>query len=216
MRLARIGAAALLAMAMGGGLAARPAIGQTDDLTARSRALAMEFQDKLRAQLMGALKAGGPLLALDVCQKAAPVIAHEVGARAGATIWRTSLKARNPRGTPDDWERTVLEVFAARRAAGENPAKIEASEHTATGFRYMKAIPMAEPCAQCHGTNVAPEVAAKIAARYPQDRATGFVPASCAAPSRSPGRRSIERVRARSGEAGLRAMRFRPRTRQAR
>ena len=120
--------------------------------------------------------AGGPLLALDVCQKAAPAIAQEVGARAGATIWRTSLKARNPRGTPDAWERTVLQRFAARRAAGEDPATIETSAQTATGFRYMKAIPMAEPCAQCHGTNVAPEVAAKIAVLYPQDKATGFVP----------------------------------------
>ncbi len=176
MRLARIGAAAMLTMAVGGGLATLPALAQTDDLTARSRALAMEFQDKLRAQLMGALKAGGPLLALDVCQKAAPAIAQEVGARAGATIWRTSLKARNPRGTPDAWERSVLQRFAARRAAGEDPATIETSAQTATGFRYMKAIPMAEPCAQCHGTNVAPEVAAKIAALYPQDQATGFVP----------------------------------------
>ena len=177
MRLARIWAAAMLTMAAGGGLAAAPALAQTDDLTARSRALAGEFQDKLRSQLVGALKTGGPLLALDVCQKAAPAIAQEVGARAGATIWRTSLKARNPRGTPDAWERTVLEQFAARRAAGENPSTIEASAQTATGFRYMKAIPMAaEPCGQCHGTNVAPEVAAKIAALYPQDRATGFVP----------------------------------------
>ena len=75
----------------------------------------------------------------------------------------------------------MLEQFAARRAAGENPATIEASAQTATGFRYMKAIPMAaEPCGQCHGTNVAPEVAAKIAALYPQDRATGFVPGEAA------------------------------------
>ena len=52
-----------------------------------------EFQDKLHSQLVSALKAGGPLLALDVGQKAAPAIAQEVGA--GATIWRTSLKARH-------------------------------------------------------------------------------------------------------------------------
>ncbi len=93
MRLARIGAAAMLTMAAGGGLAAAPAPAQTDDLTARSRALAGEFQDKLHSQLVSALKAGGPLLALDVGQKAAPAIAQEVGA--GATIWRTSLKARH-------------------------------------------------------------------------------------------------------------------------
>ena len=177
MRMTRIGTLAMLAMAAAGGLAAAPAPAQTDELTARSRALVAEFQDKLRGQLGSALKSGGPLLALDVCQKAAPAIAQEVGAHAGATIWRTSLKPRNPRGTPDAWERSVLEQFAARRAAGEDAATIEASTRTATGFRYMKAIPMAaEPCGLCHGTNVAPAVAAKIAALYPQDRATGFVP----------------------------------------
>jgi hypothetical protein len=175
-RTTAIVAAAILAAASGSGSLAPLARAQTDDLTAKSRAVAAEYQDKLRSQLMGALKAGGPLLALDVCQKAAPAIAQEVGARAGATVWRTSLKARNPRGTPDAWERLVLEQFDARRAAGEDPTTIEASARTATGFRYMKAIPMAEPCAQCHGAIVAPEVAAKIAALYPQDRATGFAP----------------------------------------
>jgi hypothetical protein len=177
-RMTDIAAMAMLAMAAGGGLvgaqAQTPA--QTDELTVRSRAVAADFQDKLRGQLMAALKTGGPLLALDVCQKAAPAIAEEVGARAGAKVWRTSLKARNPRGTPDAWERSVLEQFDARRAAGEDPATIEASARTPTGFRYMKAIPMAEPCAQCHGVTIAPEVAAKIAALYPQDRATGFAP----------------------------------------
>ena len=117
-RMTDIAAMAMLAMAAGGGLvgaqAQTPA--QTDELTVRSRAVAADFQDKLRGQLMAALKTGGPLLALDVCQKAAPAIAEEVGARAGAKVWRTSLKARNPRGTPDAWERSVLE--AVRCAAG--------------------------------------------------------------------------------------------------
>jgi len=176
-RMAKVGALAMLAVVAGSSLGAAPAQAQPDDLTARSRALAAEFQDNLRGQHVGALKTGGPLLALDVCQKAAPAIAQEVGARAGARVWRTSMKARNPRGAPDAWERTTLEQFAARRAAGEDPATIEASTRTATGFRYLKAIPMAaEPCGQCHGTHIAPEVAAKIAALYPQDHATGFVP----------------------------------------
>jgi hypothetical protein len=175
-RMTTIVAVAMLAAATGSGLLAPPARAQTDDLTAQSRAVATEYQDKLRSQLMGALKTGGPLLALEVCQKAAPAIAQEVGGRVGASVWRTSLKARNPRGAPDAWERTVLEQFDARRAAGEDPATIEASARTAAGFRYMKAIPMAEPCAQCHGTNVASEIAAKIATLYPQDRAIGFAP----------------------------------------
>jgi hypothetical protein len=168
---------ALLAAALAGGPGA-PARAQTDPVLEQSRALAAEYQSRLRTQLVGALGRGGPLLALDVCKTAAPAIAEDIGTRTGARIWRTSLQTRNPRGTPDAWERTTLEAFAARRAAGEDPAKIEAFARTETGAaRYMLAVPMAaEPCAQCHGGAVAPEVAAKIAELYPQDRATGFVP----------------------------------------
>jgi cytochrome c553 len=126
--------------------------------------------------LLAALNGDGPLLALDVCNTAAPAIAEEIGARVGVTVWRVSLRNRNPRGTPDTWERDVLQQFASRLAAGEPPATIEASVQTDAGFRYMAAIPMAPLCAQCHGGAIAPEVAARIAALYPQDRATGFTP----------------------------------------
>ena len=33
-----------------------------------------------------------------------------------------------------------------------------------------------KPCAACHGTNIAPEVKAKIAELYPDDAAVGFKP----------------------------------------
>jgi mono/diheme cytochrome c family protein len=33
-----------------------------------------------------------------------------------------------------------------------------------------------EPCAACHGTNIAPGVQAKLAELYPNDQATGFKP----------------------------------------
>jgi len=174
--MSKIGIAVVLALVTASGLTAAPAQAQTEDMTAHSRALAGEFQDRLRGQLMGALNSGGPLQALDVCQKAAPAIAQEIGTREGATIWRTSLRNRSPRGTPDARERATLEQFDARRTAGEDPATIEASTQTASGFRFMKAIPMGAPCAQCHGVSVAPDVAAKIAALYPQDRATGYKP----------------------------------------
>ena len=153
-------------------------VGQAQQIDPRpAKALAMEFQDRLRSQLVDALKNGGPLLALDICQKAAPAIAADITSRTGAKIWRVSLAARNPKGTPDAWERATLEQFAARRAAGEDPATLEAVTSTSTGLRFMKAIPMAaEPCQTCHGTHIAPEVAAKIAALYPNDRATGFAP----------------------------------------
>jgi hypothetical protein len=39
----------------------------------------------------------------------------------------------------------------------------------------MKAIPTAEkPCLACHGKEIAPKVAARLAELYPEDAATGY------------------------------------------
>ena len=134
--MAKIGVAVVTALMTAGGLTTAGA--QTEDMTARSRVLAGEFQDRLRAQLTSALNTGGPLLALDVCQKVAPAIAQDIGSKTGVTIWRTSLKNRNPRGTPDAWERATLEQFDARRAAGEDASTIEATAQTLRWLRLFR------------------------------------------------------------------------------
>ncbi len=41
-------------------------------------------------------------------------------------------------------------------------------------FRCMKAIPTAELCVTCHGSNLDPAIAATLAEFYPADRATRF------------------------------------------
>ena len=38
----------------------------------------------------------------------------------------------------------------------------------------MKAIPTGKLCTKCHGTELKPEVKAKLAEFYPDDKATGF------------------------------------------
>ena len=43
-------------------------------------------------------------------------------------------------------------------------------------FRYMKAIPTAQVCTNCHGTDLKPEVVAMIDDLYPTDQARGFFP----------------------------------------
>lgn len=143
-----------------------------------SRAVVQAFSKELRERLMEAMQAGGPVEAIAVCNVAAPQIAESHSEARGWSVGRTSLKVRNPGNVPDAWERGVLQQFEARRAAGEDPAAVEFAEVVDRGgakvFRYMKAIPTAEPCLACHGSNLAPEVAAKLSQLYPQDTATGF------------------------------------------
>ena len=144
----------------------------------KARAVAADFGARLLTELQKAIAAGGPLNAIGVCNTIAPEIAAEKSAAAQMSVGRTSLKLRQPKNEPDAWELQQLQRFEARKAAGENPAAIEVGEYVEKDgkpvFRYMKAIPTGGVCLNCHGTQVSPEVAAKLHELYPQDRATGF------------------------------------------
>lgn len=171
-------AAGIALLASAGGNAMAEEANTAEALTARARGIAAKFADKLKGELMGAMKADGPVKAIEVCKVAAPAIAGE-SSTDGWTVKRTSLKLRNAKAAPDAWEKQTLEFFEAEKAKGADVSKLERSEIAKAGgvptFRYMKAIPTAaEPCLACHGGSIAEPVKAKIAELYPQDQATGY------------------------------------------
>jgi hypothetical protein len=145
-----------------------------------SRAAIQQFAQSLQGELQAAMKAGGPVEAIEVCNTRAPEIASQVSEERGMQLSRTSLKIRNPDNAPDEWQRGVLEDFDARRAAGEDPAKIEA--HTIhvrddgqREFHFMKAIPVGEVCLNCHGgAQVQAPVEEALKRLYPGDAARGY------------------------------------------
>ena len=152
-----------------------------DDVTQLSlegRKIVKSFFEELKGELGKAMKAGGPVNAIEVCQVKAPAISIATGEKTGWRVARTSLKLRNPANTPDFWERQVLKSFEARKAGGEDVKKMEHAEILSvdgqTTFRYMKAIPTAELCLNCHGGDVKPEVDAKLKELYPYDKARGY------------------------------------------
>ena len=113
--------------------------------------------ETLKAQLVAAIKAGGPIAAVGVCRTIAPAIAEEKSRAHGLKVGRTALKVRNRDNAPDEFERRVLEEFVRKIDAGADPATLEHAETVTQGdervFRYMKAIPTAaEPCLTCHGS----------------------------------------------------------------
>ena len=152
--------------------------GDVQERIEKARAGANDFGARLLAELQKAMASGGPVNAIGVCNTIAPELAAERSAAAQMSVGRTSLKLRQPKNAPDDWELQQLEKFEARKAAGESPAALEVGEFVEKDgkpvFRYMKAIPTGPICLNCHGTQLAPEVAAKLHELYPQDRATGF------------------------------------------
>lgn len=162
-------------------LVALPAgAGDMDQRVAASRDAVKSFQAALQNELQAAMKSGGPVNAITVCNTKAPDIAAAISKKHGWQVGRTSLKLRNPANSPDAWELKILQLFELRAKGGENPANIDFYEVVDSGgkkeFRYMKAIPIPEgmPCLTCHGQDIDPKVQTKLKELYPKDQATGY------------------------------------------
>ena len=151
---------------------------QAAALTKDAAALTKDYGASLLGVLKAALENSGPVGAVEFCGKEAPGLAEEASKRSGWKIARTSLKPRNPKAAPDDYERQVMTEFAASLAGGTPVAALRRGEVVDQDgervFRYMQAIPTAEMCLACHGSDLKPEVSARIKDLYPADQATGF------------------------------------------
>jgi len=145
---------------------------------ANAKAAIKEFAGALQTELKTAMKAGGPVAAIAVCNARAMPITEKIAAEKGLQLSRVSLKNRNPVNTPNDWQTTVLEGFEKQYAAGKDIAVLAWSETVYSDggqeFRFMKAIPTGAVCLACHGADITPDVSQILANLYPEDRATGF------------------------------------------
>lgn len=145
----------------------------------RSAEVADTFQGVLQTELKTALKNGGPIAAASVCKEAAPAIAQAQSEASGAEVVRVALRNRNPVATVSDEMHPHYDALAKAPIVGGRPATRIWRSRGTDGDRvnFMRAIPMQEqPCALCHGKDVAPDVAKQIRALYPDDLATGFAP----------------------------------------
>lgn len=168
-----------LAVALGLAPVAAHAEPAAEDVAA-ARAAAQALGGALKAQLLAAVETGGAASAIGVCREIAPATAALTSDDAGFSVGRTALRVRNPANAPDGLEQDWLEAFAAALDAGAEPATLERAavvmEDGRPVFRWMAPIMMGGLCAQCHGEAIAPDVAAAIAALYPEDEAVGFAP----------------------------------------
>jgi hypothetical protein len=147
------------------------------ELEQQARSLADQFIEELKPRLQQALQEGGPGQAIEVCASAAPLIADSLSAESGWLVRRVSLKSRNAsRAAPDRWERSVLESFDQRQAAGEPADGLHFSEVTGGKYRYMQAQGVGGLCLTCHGENLSDTVSDTLEKFYPDDQATGYQP----------------------------------------
>jgi len=151
---------------------------ETDENLTQAKSAIETFANALQVELVSAMQENGPVNALGVCHTRAQPVAREVSEEHGMQLSRVSLKNRNPANAPNDWQTHVLQEFERRKATGEPIADLSYLEVVGQGnarqFRYMKAIPIRAVCLTCHGTDMAPDVKARLLELYPDDKATGY------------------------------------------
>jgi hypothetical protein len=147
----------------------------------QSRNAGKSLVTQLGATLKQEMSTNGPVAAVSVCKQVAPAIAADVSQKTGMQVSRVGTRVRNTAlGTPDAWEQAALTQFAARLAKGESAEKMEfaqiVTEPTGKYLRYAKAITLQPMCLTCHGpvSNIPDGVKARLAAEYPNDKATGY------------------------------------------
>ena len=149
-----------------------------EQMIQQSRQAIQVFAKTLKGELKAAIKKGGPVNGIEVCNTKAIDITMGVSKNQNVQLSRTSLKTRNDSNTPTEWQRKVLHEFEARKSKGESPKKMEYSDIVEVDgkkqFRYMKAIGTGQVCLNCHGEKVLPAVEAKLSALYPDDKARGY------------------------------------------
>lgn len=151
---------------------------QTASSQDQARQNALLLGQALQAELMQAMKAGGPSAAIAVCNTRAMPLSAEISQQTQWHIARTSLKVRNSNNAADSWERQQLESFDKQLADGVPAAQIESyaiiEENGKQYERFMKAIPTQEGCLQCHGEVISAELSEQLYRLYPEDKARGF------------------------------------------
>jgi hypothetical protein len=138
------------------------------DYKARGAGLLAPFKANLKSALVKGMESG-PVDAINVCSVEARQISTALSVD-GVVMGRSSHKLRNPENAAQDWFAPVLRSFAD----GSSDLSPVALSIDGGRMGYVEPIMVQPMCLVCHGEALQPEVAARIAESYPEDRATGF------------------------------------------
>jgi hypothetical protein len=158
-----------LAAAAGAACKKTPPPPEPEAVRAKAQVVLAPYKASLKGELTAAL-AQGPEVAVEVCAARAPALAAE-HSKDGVRVGRSAKKLRTPNDAPPPW------LLAPMNELADAPRGEPASRVVALGdgrWGYAEAIWMQPQCLLCHGEAIAPDLDAKIRARYPDDDARGF------------------------------------------
>jgi hypothetical protein len=143
-----------------------------------ARQVSDDLSNKVRDLLFQELKGGGPAGAVRVCSEVAQEVTQEFRTRTGHSVRRVSIKYRNLKDIPDDYEHKKLEAFdLLNRQKNLGTEYFHVVEEGGREYlRYMRPLVIAPLCLTCHGTKeqIPAEVKAILLGKYPDDRATDY------------------------------------------
>ncbi len=149
-----------------------------DDILAQKAAsqLIANFARNLKGELLSAMKEGGAMKAIEVCQEKAPFIASTHSNKPIWTIRRVSEKNRNPENKATPQEQEIIARFADSKQTKTTFLSEWKNTDSGKVFYYYKPIRIGGLCLQCHGPykKLEPTVKAVLKDRYPNDKATGY------------------------------------------
>ena len=131
----------------------------------------------LKGELQGGMQSGGPMAAIEVCNKKAMELTAQVEKEAGGMIEvkRVSEKPRNPKNSPDKVDEKAFAKFnKIIREGKELPQSLVLKEDGV--YYFYKPLKIQAVCLNCHGDKNAMDKALveKIKQLYPNDKATGY------------------------------------------
>ena len=139
--------------------------------------IADKLMQSLGSKLKGALQAGGPAHALEVCKQLAEPSTEMVSSEfEGIKISRVSLKPRNQANAPDELDKELLTKWQKQIDAGAAVPKSELHYRDDSTAVFYRPIMTQDVCMNCHGEPAAfPEqLTARLNELYPDDQATGY------------------------------------------
>ena len=152
---------------------------QFEQALLEARQLSKELAEKVRGLLLQEIERSGFENAARVCSELAQEITQQFNKRTRYYARRVSLRYRNPKNIPDDYEQRKLEEFdfLNREKRLENEYMEVVKEGSQEYLRYMKPLVAIPLCLVCHGPkeNIPSEIKAILTEKYPDDRATGFL-----------------------------------------
>lgn len=147
-----------------------------DAALAAAKSAAQRLGGELRTKLVDAMNNGGPAKAIEVCSTEAHALAENVAKETGVSVGRSSLKLRNVKDAPPGWVQTWLVAQGDKKA--DQTQGMEGVYDAPGGrvARFLKPIAIEGTCLSCHGdpATISEPVKAALAAKYPDDKATGY------------------------------------------